>query len=173
MLPYIQITIADCVAYLDLSCWFIDTLGSNISIFKLRSFHSAFYRSPKKIICTKYTKCYYFHSAYVMKTVSSSHFQFPLKPCGRLKINLKIGKSIWLKLNCGYCNHHKFLLSKITLREAYKLLNILPSNISSLNTVMDSIRICHWCWLNCLLVPSFPLNGNYDSYSFFGGYMMS
>lgn len=114
-----------------------------------------------------------FSLAYVMKTVSSSHFQFPLKPCGRLKINLKIGKSIWLKLNCGYCNHHKFFLSKITLREAYKLLSILPSNISSLNTVMDSIRICRWRWLNCLLVPSFPLNGNYDSYSLFSGYMMS
>lgn len=78
-------------------------------------FHSAFYHFPKKIVGTKYTKCYYFHSAYVMKTVSSSHFQFPLKPCGRLKINLKIGESIWLKLNCGYCNYHKFFLLKIIL----------------------------------------------------------
>lgn len=68
-----------------------------------------------KITCTKYPKCYYFHTANVMKCVSSIyHSQFPLKPCARLKIKLKTGKSIWLQLKCGYCSYHKFFSLKIT-----------------------------------------------------------
>jgi hypothetical protein len=102
--------------YLDLSYFLVRLWDSNISIFKLCSFTVHFLAFlKKKKNCTKYTKCYYFHTAYVMKTVSIYHFQLPLKPCGRLKISLKIGKSIWLELNCGYCNYHKFLLLKITL----------------------------------------------------------
>lgn len=106
--------VADCITYLDLSD-FRETLDSNFSIFKVHYFTVHFMAFLKKITYTKHTKCYYFHTAYVMKTVSNYRFQFPLKPCGRLKINLKIGKSIWLELDCGYCNFHKFFLLKITL----------------------------------------------------------
>lgn len=99
-------------------------------------------------MCTKYTKCYYFHSAYAMKTVSNSHFQFLLEPCGGLKINVKTGKSIWLRLNCGYCHYHKFFLLKIILERLKNLLNILPNNILNLNTVMSSTeRIARADWI--------------------------
>lgn len=112
MLQNIWITVAAFVAYLDLSSLLADSLGSNISIFKVYYFTVHLTAFLKKI-CTKYPKCYYFHSASVMKTVSNSHFQFSLKPCVTLKINLKIGKNIWLKLNCGYCNYYKFFVLKL------------------------------------------------------------
>lgn len=95
-----------------------------------------------------------------MKTVSNYHFQFLLKPCGGLKINLKIEKGIWLKLNCGYYLP-QILLVENYMRESEKRFNVLPNNALNLSSVMShSMQLELAGWLSCVSMPSLSLSGS-------------
>lgn len=64
-----------------------------------------------------------------------------------LKINVKTGKGIWLKLNCGDWNYHRFFLLKIILERLKIPLNILPNHILILHPVMSStVRVARVGW---------------------------
>lgn len=133
------------------------------------------YISPKctsllswKITCTKYPKCYYFHTANVMKCVSSIyHSQFPLQPCARLKIKLKIGESIWLQSTCGFCSYHKFFSLKITLKPE-KPKHFTPSHLEP-NTGMSSVG----CLLDLVEPSSSAFMPGIDLHLDLTGYNMS